>query len=344
MIDDTARIRTQSDIAKALGVSQVTVHKALTNQSGVSPQLRRRVLEMAAQGGYRVHAGARAMRRGRAGSVTLVLSAAGGGRSVLPEAVLRGAADELEAAGMHLAVAYLDDAKLTSNGYVPRMLREFVSDGLLINYNKLVPPRMIELIDSYRLPAVWLNHKRPTDAAYPDDLSGGAEAVGRLTALGHSRIAYVGYSYAHEVLHYSELDRREGYCRAMEQAGLAPLTIDRYTHDGDRIAYWQHLLNTPGRPTAVIAYSITSLVYVVRAADRLGLSIPGDLSVVLFGQQTAFAGQDIATMLVPDQQVGREGAKLLLAKLKQPAVEQPSAPVRLGFDAGQSIGPLGGRP
>src|SRR3954468_13860848 len=65
---------TLATVAEALGVSAMTVSNAYNRPEKLSPELRERVLAMAAQLGYAgPHAMARSLRRGRAGALGVVL-------------------------------------------------------------------------------------------------------------------------------------------------------------------------------------------------------------------------------------------------------------------------------
>jgi DNA-binding LacI/PurR family transcriptional regulator len=78
---------------------------------------------------------------------------------------------------------------------------------------------MIELIQRYQIPSVWLNAKLESDCVYPDDFEAAGQACKYLLQMGHRRIAYVDYMSSG---HYSTADRRNGYLRAMRSARLKP--------------------------------------------------------------------------------------------------------------------------
>jgi DNA-binding LacI/PurR family transcriptional regulator len=187
-------------IAERVGLSPKTVSRILSGKAALhKPETRERVLQVATELGYRANSSARAMRRQRFGCVTLLLSNVRQ-RSVLPSAREDGIQAALGEHDLHLMVAPLPDAKLTDQGFVPRILREYGSDGLLVNYNTRIPPRMETLLDAHNLPSVWINVRRDSDCVYPDDLQAGRQAAERLLALGHRRIAFVDYT---EQNHYS---------------------------------------------------------------------------------------------------------------------------------------------
>lgn len=331
---------TIKQIAEQTGLSWPTVSQVLTGKGHrYKAETRERILKVARQLGYRPNAFARAIRTGRFGAAALVLSATDRYRSALPDGVLQGICDALEAKGMHLTVARLGDQKLTDEGFVPKLLREWMADGLLLDYNKQIPSRMMRLIEQYDIPSIWLNYRRQHDAVYPDDLSAGREATERLLALGHRRIAYAGQP-GDTPPHYSETDRREGYAEAMRAAGLEPRVVGGYKarecpHCGR--SAWRAVLDRPERPTAVVAYGAKSLLGVFRAADRLGLEMPRDLSLITFSGHPAGLDMDVATMLVPEIRLGREAVEMLLEKIESPERKLPGRAIAFGFDEGGSL-------
>jgi LacI family transcriptional regulator len=334
------RVRTQAELAALLGVSQVSVHKALTNQSGVGEALRRRIVTTAAECGYRLNAGAKAMRRGTFGCVSLLQSVLAV-RSLLPPRLLEGIQRALVEFDQQLMISVIPDDKLTSEGYVPKILREVMADGLLINYNAMIPPQMVELIERHRIPSVWLNSKQPHDAVYPDDLSSAADATRRLLALGHRRILFYDFiaTIAKTPWHYSNIDRLEGYCRTVREAGLAPiyaghgLSIERNTHD-ELVT----LLKSPGRPTAVLCYSQREARAVLFACVRAGLRVPDDVSLVSFGAgQESELGLRFTTARLPELAIGDRAVRMLMSKLRVEPHVFPSVAIPCEWLAGDTV-------
>jgi DNA-binding LacI/PurR family transcriptional regulator len=320
-------------VAAKAGVSRDTVSRVLNGKTKeVWPSMIRRaarIRRIAMEMGYRPHAAARAMSEGRFGTVSLLLSTEAG-RSTLPITMLDCIHDALARHGVNLMIAKLPDEKLTSEGFVPKVLREWMVDGLLINYNRTIPERMIELIEGHQIPAVWINCKRDADCVYPDDFGGGRAATDHLLKLGHKDVAYMEFSAGEpSQRHYSEADRRAGYEQAMRQAGLTPRVYargagDRGKSELDLVLGW---LSQPQRPTAVVSYSLTGLVQ--HAAVLTGLSVPGELSVISFADKsTRSLGRPDTTVMVPAGAVGERAVEMLLAKLKSPdgSVEPVAVP------------------
>ncbi len=330
---------TRQDIAEQTGVSVQTVSAVLAGkarQYRISEK-RETLIKQAAQSmGYRPNAAARATRRGRFGAIALLLGTKDG-RSELPKHLLNGIQDATGERDLNLMVVRLPDEQLTDSDYVPRILRETSSDGLLIDYTHSVPDRMLELIDNSGMPVVWLNTQRPRDCVRPNDLLAGRTATEHLLTLGHQCVVYADFGNGPDIpeLHYSAVDRKQAYIEVMQNAGFTP-TVSLPTHGematpDERYAMARGLLSQPDRPTGVICYGSTTAWAFFGAANDLGLSIPEDLSVLTFDNAVSpMLWPPCASMILPNTQMGRQAVAMLTEKIKHPA--EPIDPVLLPFE------------
>ena len=330
----TSRI-TQHDIADKLGIGQKTVSRAFTNPELVSDELRTKVLQTARELGYRPNTGARSMRTGRFESVVLVQSTERVA-SPMPEALIVGIDEVLAAVDVSLVLARLPDDQLVSDAFVPKVARELLADGLLINYDTNLPHRLVELIADHHLPAVWINSRQAETSVRPDDLRAGDDATRCLIEHGHSRILYVDFFVEHHTwIHYSRKDRLAGYRTAMSRAGLKQLEALPEQHV-DPSAYAKHSLER-FKPTAIIGYGDVETSACMLAALRAGMDIPRDLSCVTFSASPYFCGMEIATWLVPQLEMGRTVARQVLAAMRDRSVPQESVILPFTPHLGASI-------
>lgn len=147
------------------------------------------------------------------------------------------------------------------------------------------------------------------------------DAVRALVELGHRRIAFVRGPGQHE----PEIDRRAGFTLAQTELRLDPANTPRLLLDNDRDA--QQLCNEliANEVTAIIAENAMIALTLQRAARRLGVQIPQQLSLIsLGGAQSDGKSGRLATMLVPRRDMGRKAVELLLHLLDNPA----TAPVQ----------------
>ena len=331
--DQSPRRATTKDIALRLNVARSTVSTVLSGGSSntrVSDDLRSRVIETAREMGYRPNSAARAMKSGRQGCAGLVLSSLEPGRSTLPELVLRGLAEGLQLRDMHLAVNVLSDEVLIGN--MPRLLKDWAADGLVLNYNKHLPEGLAELVDWYSIPSVWINRRVEHTAVFPDDFAAGVTAGRELLERGHQRIAYVSLFREPEGIgHYSETDRPGGLAHALTEAGLTLQTF--YPSPGDSGDPTERLIaafSGDAPPTAVVAYGSGDINLIALAAAQCGLSIPEKLSVVGFGGRPLVCGRNFSTVLCPEHSIGLRASSMLVEKIENPGVDIAS--VALPFD------------
>jgi DNA-binding LacI/PurR family transcriptional regulator len=325
---------TIKQIAERTGLSIPTVGNVLGRASArYSDETRRKVFAAVEEMGYRPNASARAIRQGKIGCAALVLSH-GGLQTVshLPIGLLDGVDEELLQHNMHLSVSLLSDEQLSNDDFIPKVLREYVADGMIVNYTHHIPARMLELIDAHHTPAVWTNAKLPWDCVHPDDRAAAHAATAALIAHGHRRIdlvhliiADVHPGLAFEQLrsdaHYSINDRIEGYSSAMNAAGLSPCVRydDRFVPPADTVKECVSALSAPHRPTAMIAYSENEVTPILFAATQLGLSIPGDLVLLQFSPiDQIIAGIRVPAIKIPTAEVGRRAVRMLLRKISTP--------------------------
>ena len=89
------------------------------------------------------------------------------------------------------------------------------------------------------------------------------------------------------------------------------------------------MLTRPDRPTAIFASSDMAAFGVMRAADDLGISVPGGLSVVGFDDlpEAARVNPALTTVRQPLREMGRVAVNQLLERLEDP--RQPPSRVVL---------------
>lgn len=322
---------TLKQIAQMTGLSIPTVSDVLNKKGELyKPETRQRVLDAARSLGYHPNAAARAMTTGRFGTVALLLSTKPH-FSYLPTELLEGIHDALAERELNLMLSKLPDEKLVSEDFVPTVLKQWMVDGLLINYINELPEPLARTLHQFRLPSVYINIKREFDSVYVDDLAGARVATQRLIDLGHRSIAYLHLSQteleATSLGHYSARDRHAGFAHAMRSAGLAP----RALFGGPQLPFceWSARiaveLKQSDRPTAVLTYGNGEASAVLAAARLAGLSVPRDLSVITFANAPMVEPDlALATMVLPWREIGSAGVTALLNKIATKTVNVPS--------------------
>lgn len=332
---------TIAEIARKARASQSTVSCVLNGklkESGATPTRIAEIQAAARELNYRPSAAARAMRTGRCDAIGLVLSTRPGRISPFLDLWL-GLMDDLHARGLSLTVARLPDDELTDESALPRLVREWAVDGLLIDYVAEVPQHFVDVIRTQRIPAIWLNHQQEHDAAFPDDRAGARLATEHLLALGHRRIAWHSDNAGP---HYSHTARHAGYLDAMVAAGLPPRVHqgDHWATADERLPGARRLLAGADRPTAVLTYGPQDALPLMVAALELGWRVPRDLSLITFHREPfATHGIDLTTALIPAAAMGRAAVELLIGKIAHPDQALRSCTLPYTLHAGATCGP-----
>jgi LacI family transcriptional regulator len=313
------------DIANKIGLSKPTVTRILGKDAHLfRPETQKLVFDAARELGYRPNAAARAIGTGSFGCAALLMGY-DSRRSDLPVPLLIGLQDELAAQGMHLAVARLPDEKLTDEGVVPKVLRESMADGLIINYTHNIPPKMLEMIRAQSEPVVWVNSDLSEDCVRPDDVDGARWLTELVIARGHRRVLYAKFDTS---THYSTVERVKGYEAAMKAAGLKPEMISREVTAEEQPRLIREMLLRSDRPTCVIARPEDVPAFAIVAAS-MGMSVPKDLSIAsITGQYFRLMGKVVTSAIVPSYAEGVEAVRMLIAKKKAQKKGQPPKPVK----------------
>jgi LacI family transcriptional regulator len=145
-----------------------------------------------------------------------------------------------------------------------------------------------------------------------DNAQGLRLGVEHLKMLGHTRIAFaVDYCSRRSV----EADCRIScFINAMRDVGLDVGDGDVLLWDHDGADLENHLKNGPGH-SAIICFSESHAVSLLRTAQRIGLSVPKDLSIIGF-DSTAFCETTVPRLTAisqPVEQMAHDAAKHLLA-------------------------------
>ena len=108
---------TIKQIAKAAGLSVPTISQVLNNTGRISDKTRKHVWKVCDELGYKPNASARAIRTGRFGAVTILLSREEHS-SFLPRQLLDGINDEIVQRNLSLNIAQLPNAKLIDEQFL----------------------------------------------------------------------------------------------------------------------------------------------------------------------------------------------------------------------------------
>jgi LacI family transcriptional regulator len=278
---------TLREIALKTGVSVSTVSRVLNGRSGVSAEVRERVLALASELEYTPNAAARTLVLKRSHLITVVVRTGDDREFEHPfySVVLDGIKHTATKRGYDLYILshagdyYGED----SNYFVTRARRHQVDGAIVMG----VQEKDIEELVKLKIPVMTIDFEtgglleRVVGIVQSDNFAGAEMAVAHLHSLGRKRIAHI----AGMLQTAPGMKRLAGYRNGLAQAGL-PFR-DEYVIEGDYrhragcIAMMK-LLALPEPPDAVFAASDMMALGAMRAVHDLGLNVPGDVAIVGF--------------------------------------------------------------
>jgi DNA-binding LacI/PurR family transcriptional regulator len=339
---------TLNDLAAELGVSAKTVSNAYRHPEQLSERLRERVLATAARVGFTgpdpVAAG---LRRGRVGTFGFAYANRLSYAFEDPVAVelLGGIATVAEGAGAGLALL---PGSATAHSRVAA-LTGAVIDGLIVNSLAVDDPLLITAV-ARRLPLAVIDQPGPDELAELgapggawigiDDRAAAAAVAEHVLSLGHRRLAVVSFALqrkprrgpvderAQAAARYAVTrNRLAGYRDAALRVGLdwsrVPVVQgpDSTIAEGEAAA--ATALAADPRPTALLCLSDRLAEGALRTADRLGLAVPAEVSIVGFDDAQPAAGLNLTTVRQPHRRKGMLAARALLGVLDGSPAEDP---------------------
>ena len=270
---------TIKDVAKAAGVSASTVSRALRDHERISPEVRRRVQQVAKAMNFHPNQMARSLVRRESHIVGIVFPGDMGqslGHPFYPS-VLQGLGqaaskrryDLLLATGTEDITSAEAARKLVNSGYV---------SGLILLAAQDAPAEHLGV------PTVVVGHPSNDTAWYVDNnnVEAGRQAAEYLITRGHRRILFMGYDSEFMVTS----DRCKGYQEGLKKHGIAlrpewivPSRFMHNTTDSDLLC---EVFQQAGRPTAAVCMDDAQAIAMTSLLEDMGLRVPEDVSLISF--------------------------------------------------------------
>ncbi len=317
---------TIKDIARLSGCGVATVSRVLNNYPDVSPETRKRVMEVLEQYHFQPNSNARNLKQQNSRTVAIVVK---GIRNALFSGMLEHTQQRLQECGMDAAVYYLDE-EADEVKAAKRICRDFKPLGLLFLGGD--PEHFRSDFAGITVPCVLLTNSvrelgyDNLSSLTTDDGLAAEQAVDYLVSKGHRRIGILGGSWA--VGSQVTSCRVDGCRRSMERHGLKfdPERMAEHSRFSMEEAYTAagRLMDRCPDLTAIFALSDVMAIGVIRALRDRGLRVPEDISVM------GYDGLPMGSYLVPRLTTIRQDIKLLATQgvdLLMDRLSQPQPPV-----------------
>ena len=305
------------EVARRAGVSASTVSRVLSRPGVVSPDTRRKVLELVEQMGYAPNSVARNLRTRRSNKILVTVPDISNPFFSL---IIQGIEGAAQRAGYTVLLGNTQHDERHEDRYA-RMLKRKEADGLIFLGHRL-PKAAAELVAEMapRCPPVVhgceYSPSLGVASVHIDNIMAAGDAMDHLYGLGHRRIAVITGPLVSPL----SRDRLHGViarARAYQaESELMIRTGDFSLESGAAIA--ECVLAGRDRPTAVFCFSDEMAIGVIAAAKRHRLDVPGALSVVGF-DDIRFARHidpPLTTIAQPMHEIGERTVRLLLSILK----------------------------
>jgi LacI family transcriptional regulator len=309
---------TLADIARELGVSKMTVSRAINNNPLISSETRQRVLELARRMNYQPNQHARALATNRSYLIGIIIPDI---MNLYFAEVIRAIETIARPAGFQLLICVTDEDATRELEEVEALLQR--TDGLIIN--SVFPPtetktyrKMVK--DGARIVFVdrTLENLRCPSVA-TDNFKVGLLATEHLISLGHRRLGHLrGDSSS------VSAERYEGYRRALAKRKLPyDKTLVRSCGllESEGYEAMRNWLAEGNAPDAIFVVNDPAAIGVMRALDEAGLQAGKDVALVGAGNihYGAMLRVPLTTVSWSKTEMGRIVARLLIELIEDKA-------------------------
>jgi len=313
------------DIAKDLGVSVITVSKALRNHKDISPATRARVLKRVKEMNYRPNYAARALVTGRTHMMGLIVPDL---VHSFHSEVAKGLAAVLRKNGYTLLISSSEEDPEIERQAIEQLMSRRV-DALLVASTQW-SVETFRRVEEARIPYILLDRNFAGLAANfvgVDDELVGRIATEHLVEIGCRTIAHIGGLRISPAL-----GRLAGYKHVLAKHGLQVGAEYIGTHEQlDESAHsagyttMQRLLALNPRPDGVFCFSDAIAIGAMKAILEADLGIPEDIAIVGCAN-FHYTGSLSVPLSSVDQQsvmIGQRAAQLAIGLLDSKAPARP---------------------
>lgn len=303
------------DVAERAGVALSSVSRVLSDHPDVSPGMRKRVEDAAAELGYQPDMLAQSLRSGSTRTVGFVIRDIS---NPLFAVIARRSEQELRAAGYSM-ILMNSDGDIAVEALNLEVLRRRRVDGLIVSLESEVADGTRAALERFHGPIVLLDREvegLDLGAVLCDHYSGVHAATTDLLARGHRKIALITGSLDVRSTRERLRAYRDAFADAGAEADDALLSIGTFTSDFSKSEVIRLMSRRPA-PTAVITGGVLTTAGAIRAFTQLGRRLGEDVAFVALDEWPLFdvTTPSLASVARDPNEIGTTAARLMLDML-----------------------------
>lgn len=307
---------TMRDIAAKLGISVVSVSKTFTGQSGVSDELRNRILKTAETMGYKYGSEAK-KKKTLSGNIGIIVAERYMSENSFYFKFMRGISTALQQS-KHYAFFHTLTSGNEEKAQLPDIFFHQCVDGMIILGQ--ISDKYINAVLSTKIPVVFLdfyNQLTSESCVVGDNFYAVYELTNYLIDNGHRNIAFVGNIYATSSIQ----DRYLGYAKSLIEHNIRLsdyyLISDRDTETGEFIPLEMPVV----MPTAFVCNCDEVAGKLINQLTQNGYRVPDDISVTGFDNSvySSITLPNITTFEINTEKMSTIAVDALLSKIKTPS-------------------------
>ncbi len=302
-----------SDVAKAAGVSAMTVSRALKSDSSVSDETRKKVLKVIRDLNYVPDMMAGSLSSQKSGFIAALLPSL---NNLHFAQTIQALTDKLEEVGLQILIGHTNYSAEKEEKIIETMLRRrpevmvLFYDGHTERARQLLKTAAIPVIEIWETPEEPINH-----TVGFSNFEAAKSMTLELLDRGYKKIAFLGEAKDKGTRGAA---RRKGFISAMMESGFSADRLVSYKPPPVSIENGAEatkiLLKEFPDTDCVFCVSDPAAFGAMSTIQNAGLKVPEDIAVVGFGNfsVSAFSTPRISTVAVQPKMIGLETAKLII--------------------------------
>jgi len=304
------------DIADKIGVSKVTVSKALNIKDGVSDDLKKTIKALADELGYRYNASAQAMKSGMSFNIGVIIAEKfTGDYTSFYLTVHQHLSRALEiyrySSILHILSDEDEQHLVLPRSYFDRKVDAYIVLGQ-------ISKAYVALLNESEVPAIFLDFyddHTEVDSINTDNFYGSYVLTNYLIKNNHKAIAFVGSIHSTSSIQ----DRYLGYYKSLLEHKM-PVNQSYIIEDRDSKGNLIPIKLPEQMPTAFVCSCDRVAYHLIEQLQDQGYHIPYDISVVGFDNDiySSLSKPQITTVDVNIDEMTTKAADIIVDKIEQP--------------------------